>query len=156
MDSLFSNLSQMQINGLILLVVSLPLLAWSLWNLHLSVRSKTWPKVKGKILEVPITKRPYILKYQYMVGGKTYEHTRIFFTNSIEWERRAKSMRKIYKEGQAVEVFYDFNNYKRAVLQPGRKDGLITSILFLTVFILIGGTAYYNPYIIQKFISSIF
>ncbi len=156
MDSLFSNLSQMQINGLILLVSSLPLLAWSLWNLHLSVRSKTWPKVKGEILEVPLTKRPYILKYQYMVGGKTYKHTRIFFTNSIEWERRAKSMRKIYKEGQAIEVFYDYDNFKRAVLQPGRKDGLITSILFLTVFILIGGTAYYNPYIIQKFISSIF
>jgi len=155
MENIFSNFSQMERNGLLMLVVSMPLLAWSLWNLYLSNISKSWPKVKGEILEMPIRNRNYLIKYQYIVQGATYHNTRIFFCNSREMERRAKSFRKIYHEGQTIDVFHDPNKPKRAVLQPGRKDGFLFSILFLTLFAALGAMALYDPYRTQEFISEL-
>lgn len=155
METFFSNFSVMERNGIILLAVSTPLMIWTLWNWHLSVRSKTWPKVKGEILDVAITRRPYLIKYQYRIAGKLYENDRIFFTNSREWERRAKTFRNMYQKEQIVDIFYNPNNVKMAVLQPGRRDGLLTSILFLTAFITVGGMALYDPYSTQEYISKI-
>ena len=155
METFFSNFGAMERNGMILLTISLPLLVWTLWNWHLSIRSRTWPKVKGEILDVAITRRPYLIKYQYHIAGKLYENDRIFFTNSREWERRAKTFRNMYQKEQIVDIFYNPNNVKMAVLQPGRRDGLLTSILFLTAFIMVGGMALYDPYSTQEYISKI-
>lgn len=156
MNELLSDLGPMQRNGLLLLTVSLPLCMWTLWNWKLSLDSKTWPKVEGEIIEVPVVRRSYLISYYYELRGIRYQGHRLFFTNSLEWERRAKTIRNKYHAGQRVMVYYNPHNPKQTVLQPGRRDGLLTSLLFLGVFLFCGAIMVYAPALALEYISKIF
>ena len=156
METVFQNLTQYQITGLILMVVILPLLLNTMYIWYLANQSKQWPKVQGTIQTVNIhgSEIQMDLEYSYQVQGETHKNKRIFFTNSKYYKKsRAIEFEKKYKEGQQVSVFYNPNKHRMAVLEPGRKDGVISGVIFLALFFALGYIAFFNEALLTTFIN---
>jgi hypothetical protein len=87
-----------------------------------SVQCKDWPKTKGKIILTPHTddslemsashghvKRGSTirLKYEYDVGGETFEGDTISFKVSVvRNDTLARRLSEMYEKGQEVDVYY--------------------------------------------------
>lgn len=99
-------------------------------------KSKTWPKVIGKVTggEIEVerksrrdTKYYFALpKYRYMVKGKVFYNTRICFTpNNCYFgsdEKTAVSLLQEYPKGSKVTVYYEANDPQNSVLRPGGSE----------------------------------
>lgn len=150
---MFTNLSQIQISGLIALVVSTPFLIKSVRNFLLANASKQWPKVSGTILKAPEFSRKYSLQYEYTVEKMLYKSNNICFTNSNRpINQRANEFEEKYALNKQVAVYYNPDNPKKAVLEPGRKDGLLLAIIFLGVLFVFGCLALLNQGLILQLI----
>lgn len=156
METVFQNLTQYQKAGLILMVVILPLLIHTMYLWYLANQSKLWPKVQGTIQTVNISASEIkmSLEYSYQVQGETYKNQRIFFTNSKYYKKNhAKEFEKKYQEGQQVSVFYNPIKHSMAVLEPGRKGGLISGMFLLALFFFLGYIAFFNEALLTAFIN---
>ncbi|WP_111309962.1 DUF3592 domain-containing protein [Confluentibacter sediminis] len=159
MELLIFGFTHMQIAGLILMVVMLPLLFNTLYILSLANKSKLWPKVKGNIVTVYnyVSSREMFLEYCYQIQGKEYKNKRIFFTNSNHYERKsAREFEKKYSEGQEVEVYYNPNKHSTSVIEPGRKDGVLVSILLTVIFFLFGYIAFFDQELFTEITEKLF
>ncbi|GAA4804954.1 DUF3592 domain-containing protein [Litoribaculum gwangyangense] len=153
---MFQELTDYQTTGLIIMLIISPLLINTLYIWYLANQSKRWPKVEGTIQTVNIhgSEIQMDLEYSYQVQGETHKNKRIFFTNSKYYKKnRAIEFEKKYREGQQVNVFYNPNKHRMAVLEPGRKDGVISAIILLTLFFTLGYVAFFNPALITAFIN---
>lgn len=156
METIFSNLNKLQIVGLILMVIMLPLFIYAahIWNL--AHQSKFWPKANGviEIVHGFIGSKRVLLEYRYEVNGIAYDHHRIFFTTSNDYPlKRAIQFKKEYHQGQEVIVFYHPKKPKMAVLQPGRKDGVLVSLFIGIVFFIFGYIAFFDQYLFIEIIQ---
>lgn len=144
----FSNLNQTQIAALILLGISTPLLIAKIRYWVLADQSLRWLKVKGAVIEGLSFSMSGTLdfSYQYSVNGRVYSGKRPFFANSYKKLGRDKTNELInkYPEGQEIEVYYNPSKPKMSVLEPGRKDGLLTSIIFLAILFIAGIVTLYD------------
>jgi hypothetical protein len=156
---MFSSLNQIQISGLIALLVATPFLIKSVRNLYLANASKKWPKVSGaihKISDFGSTKK-FRLQYVYTLSKTAYKSNRIFFTNSNSAiKQRATEFEKKYTLHQIIDVFYNPKNPKQAVLEPGRKDGLLLAIIILSILFVFGCLAVFNPALLMQLIGPYF
>ncbi|WP_299398985.1 DUF3592 domain-containing protein [uncultured Gelidibacter sp.] len=136
---MFTSLTQIQISGILALLVATPFLIKSVHNLYLTTISRQWPKVSGTIKEVSGFGVKHSLLYEYTVNRNTYKSTNICYTNTNSPKHRnAKEFEKRYTLNQIVDVFYNPNKPKQAVLEPGKTDGLVLAVFMLSV-IFVGG-----------------
>ena len=109
--------------------------------------------VRGKIVERKVRRAnksvyvPYV-KYQYEVGGKSYQNDRISFAPKGETRRGARLALAHYFEQSAVLVYYNPANPQFAVLDPKSRlanweilsiGSLITIDIVLFFYIIFGG-----------------
>lgn len=154
---MFLNLSQIQISGLVALLVSTPFLIKSVRNFYLANASKQWPKVSGTITKAPEFGRKFGLLYEYTVNRETYKSNKRCFTNSNRpIKQRANVFEEKYALNQIINVYYNPNNRKQAVLEPGRKDGLLLAIIFLGVMFVFGCLAVFNQALFLELIGPYF
>lgn len=143
-----STLNQTQIASFILLTISTPLLIVNIRYWVLADQSIDWPTVKGLVVEgfdFSIS-GALTFSYHYSVNGRMYSGKRPFFANSYKKLGREKTNELItkYSEGQEIEVYYNPSKPEMSVLEPGRKDGLLTGIVLLAIFFLVGIITFYN------------
>lgn len=154
---MFTNLTQIQISGLIALVVSTPFLIKSIRNLYLTNVSTKWTKVSGTIKEISGLGSKHSLLYEYTVNSATYKSHKICFTNTnAPINEGASAFEKKYALHQIITVFYNPINPKQAVLEPGRKDGLFLAIFILGVLFVFGCLAVFNQELFLQIIDPYF
>lgn len=92
--------------------------------------SETWPRTKGRINFTDVRVDEYededsskiryipVVRYEYHVGGENYESKRISFGSEPSFVIRKKALQflEVYPEGQEVDVFYNPEKPKEAVL----------------------------------------
>ncbi|WP_339918250.1 DUF3592 domain-containing protein [Yeosuana marina] len=147
MTTFISELDQREILGLILLVVIISILINSIYMWHLANQSKLWPKVKGTVESIKSynNAKRMIFEYGYQVQDIVYKNQRIFFSNSKQYRlKHIREFRRKYSQGQQVEVFYNPNNPKIAVLEPGRKDGVVLAVVISALSFMYGYIAFFN------------
>ena len=150
---------EIDILGMIALVVATPFLVFVIRNVMLSKASKNWPKVNGTIIDIPNipSVRNYRMEYEYEVGGTTYRNRRVFYSNidtysislAIEFDRK-------YNKHQIVDVFYNPKKPKQAVLEPGRIDGAFLGAIILGMLVIYGVLTVFTPNIYTQFIDGLF
>ncbi len=151
---MFSSLTQIQISGLIALVVATPFLIKSVLNLYLTITSKQWPKVSGIINEFSSITGRFSMRYEYTVNRACYKSSKICFTNSyVPMNNRSGEFEKKYALNRIVDVFYNPLNPKQAVLEPGRKDGLLPAIIILSILFVFSCLAVFDQTLLMQLIG---
>lgn len=159
MTTFISELDQRQILGLILWVAMLLVLINSLYAWYLANQSKLWPKAKGTIESIKSynNAKKMIFEYGYQVQGTVYKNQRIFFSNSKQYRlKHIREFRSKYSPGQQVEVFYNPNKPKMAVLEPGRKDGIVLAVVITSVSFVYGYIAFFNQDLYTEITEKLF
>ncbi len=122
------------------------------YNAHqIRTASKNWPTVDGMIIKSEIEQqtsttgegaekktevRSYPkIAYQYQVGGKDFECTKISFVSP---SGNASQLVSRYPKGKTVRVYFNPDKPKQAVLVPGGTELNIVPYFFAGAFILIG------------------
>lgn len=136
---MFSSLTDVQVSGLIALLVSTPFLIKSVRNLYLASASKQWPKVSGTIKMISEFGKKYSLRYEYTVNRAAYKGCKICFTNTIgPTSHVGAEFEEKYAINRIVDVFYNPKDPKQSVLEPGKKDGLLIALIFLGILFIFG------------------
>ena len=113
------------------------------------MESKSWPTVGGVIVRSEIeahnsnssgsktTEAVQYAKiaYQYEVGGQKHKGTRISLSSA---SNNAQQIVARYPKGKSVQVYYNPDKPKQAVLVPGGDGFNIVPYIFTTVFVLLG------------------
>ncbi len=103
--------------------------AWGIWTIVKAKKSADWPSVKGTLISSSIRSNiktassdSYEAKilYSYTVNGKTYTGKRVCYGDfGIRTRSRAEKIIAHYPEGKNVRVFYDPDDPKEGILEPG-------------------------------------
>jgi hypothetical protein len=114
---------------LLLTSVAAALTSWQIVELWRARASTSWPTVGGMVLDAEVvatpSDRPHhpdyeaAVRYRYVVEGRTYEATRVYFGPMELNPADAKSYVKRYSPGTAVTVHYNPAHPSQAVLQAG-------------------------------------
>jgi hypothetical protein len=115
------------------------------------MESKTWPTSAGVIVRSEIeahnsadsdsgsktTEAVQYAKiaYQYEVGGQKHKGTRISLSSA---SNNAQQIVSRYPKGKSVQVYYNPDKPKQAVLVPGGDGFNFVPYIFSTVFVLLG------------------
>ncbi len=116
--------------------------------------SMSWPSVKGRIVESRIEKKikykydgrekkrevSYIphIGYEYMVDGQHYSGSRVSFNGISTTYWGAKRLVDRYPENKMVDVHYNPDNPKNAVLEPGASLGAYIPLFIGFIFTVVG------------------
>lgn len=153
----FSSLSQSQIAGIIVQLITLPLIIMTARKWWLANQSNQWLKTSGKVikgLDFSMSGHLQFL-YEYQISGRTYQGNKPFFANSYKHLKGKRSWELIdkYSEGKQIAVFYNPSNPKLSILEPGRKDGIITAFLILFLLFVLGFIAQHYPILFYQFLD---
>lgn len=94
-----------------LLVCGVPT-GWLLHLLLLSLRSRGWPSVEGRVTHSAVVpgrrnEARYDVRYAYEVEGRAYEGSRVRFAGALNMSAAdARETRSRYSRGQGVRVFH--------------------------------------------------
>jgi hypothetical protein len=143
------NLAFSSVNGLVGLIgwglCGLIGLIWSLRNLWLSLRSKYWNIVEGKINESYVKITQYrgkmyypIISYTYNVDGFDYEGNKIKYGGTWRTESVANDYCMKYPVGEKVKVSFDSMNHNRSVLEPGASWRIYGAIILFLALAAMG------------------
>jgi hypothetical protein len=156
---MFASLSQIQISGLIAVLVATPFLIISIRNIVLSKASKQWLKVSGtiKVISDFGSNLKYRLEYEYTLNRNIYRNCRVIFLTSKTYaKRRASEFQNKYSLNQIVDVYYNPKNPKQAVLEPSKNDGALLVVIALIAFMIISSFAIFDPTVFLLIIDSLF
>lgn len=153
-----SSLNQSQIAGIIAQLIALPFIVVAAKKWWLANQSKQWLTTTGKViigLDFTISSGHLVFLYEYEINGITYQGKKPFFAISFKNLRGKKSWELIekYPKGKQIDVFYNSANPKISILEPGRKDGVLSALLLLLFIFLLGFISYYRPSIIVAVID---
>lgn len=122
---------------------------WLARQIWLSRRSRRWPATPGRILDARVEFDPWrvqriraaaSVRYEYEVGGRTYQGRRLRFGGSLNLDPvRAGRDTARYPRGHVVPVRYDPRRPSRSTLDssPPRQAYLLLVIgLFMVLAIL--------------------
>lgn len=152
---MISNLSQIQIAGLIACLAATPFIIASIRNLMLSKASKHWPKVDGVIKGISDfgSEIKFKMTYEYVVNRNTYQSSRIIFSTSSTYHKYyAREFEVKYTQNQTVDVFYNPKNPKQAVLEAGRNSSSVSNIVLLIVFIVFSAVAIFKQDLLAPYL----
>lgn len=125
-------------------------------TLSLGLRSKSWPKVYGKILQSEITKVKrsetgsilskyrVVIQYEYTVNDISYKSQTLSYPDQawqilnrgLRSQQSAKQLQTKYPISQSVEVHYNPKNPRQSVLEPVIFD--MNLILMLMTLLVMG------------------
>ncbi len=152
-----SSFSQFEIAGIIAQLIALPFIIVAARNWWLANQSLQWPKVKGLIVKgLDFTMSGHLLfLYEYKIGGITYQGKKPFFANSFKQlkGKRSWELMEEYSEGKEIDVFYNSENPKLSILEPGRKDGVITALLLMFLLFILGFISQHYPSVLYQFLD---
>ena len=107
--------------------------------------SKKWPRASGTVIASVVEKSPghwwryrAALQYNYRVGGKNYESSRIFWGGNEGGQKHMSSVVETYPAGGSVRVFYDPKNPAEAVLDPIQNTGSRQLVLYALAMVTLG------------------
>ena len=120
------------------------------WNFKQDRASLSWPETTGRIINSDVevahrsddfTKYEVRVHYAYDVYGQAHESRRLrFSSNGFEERSEANKLRRRFRSGEEVSVYYDPANPARAVLLRGTQNHwphFIAYGICLTVSLLI-------------------
>ena len=132
----------MNIFALVLVFVLCEGFGFLLWYQGYKARQRSkiaqaWPTTDAKVLESEIVEAPgrnamgninlaniVTVKYEYVVGGKTYQGDRVTFGRPAFDYVSASNVIEQFKAGKTVPVHYDPENPEDAVLAPKTTVGM--------------------------------
>ena len=136
----------------LLVLLGLGIFGYGAWRSIRSFRSRSWPKVTGKVLDTSIEdywiryhqRFILVVNYEYTVDGNHYESDLWSFGqgNEFDSEQSAQAMAKSYHAGRSIDVYVDPRDPDNAVLQPGDWNSGIALVLIgavVTVMALVLG-----------------
>ncbi|RKD87678.1 DUF3592 domain-containing protein [Mangrovibacterium diazotrophicum] len=153
-------IQQFQLSGLILVLVTIPIIAYTAKLLLLAKQSAKWPSTRGVIVtgfDLEVSGRLNFL-YEYTVDGTRHQGGKPFIATSFKRIEREKiaQLTISYPIGRQVEVYYKPEKPKISTLEPGRSEGLKSGIFLVTIFFIIGLFAALNPELALQFVSNLF
>lgn len=154
-----ASLSQINVSGLIAVLVAIPFLIVSIRTVLLSKSSNQWPKVSGTIKAISDfgSDLKYRLEYEYTLNRNVYRNSRIIFSTSKTYRKRlARAFENKYVQNQIVDVYYNPKNLKQSVLEPGKNNGALFHIILLGVLIALGGLALFNEALFAQIMDALF
>ena len=78
-------------------------------------------------------------RYAYTVAGKSYDGSRVTYSDGINKTMRAlRRLEKKYKGESLIQVYYNPKNTKHSVLVPGLNLFNFTPLITSTLFVLAG------------------
>jgi len=132
--------------GLIFVFLSLLILFFMIRSDMNALSSSTWPTVKGEVMASKVvlvhggasghSTLRYIpaIQYKYVVDGVSFFGDRVYFASDAGGESFCKEKVENYPVGKSVNVFYNSNDPKESVLEPGIS---LFSILMLGIINLV-------------------
>jgi hypothetical protein len=146
-SSLFTWLFPLCLGG-IFAAVGIGLIIFGLRERKKAQVTETWPTASGTILSARLDQqtrterregRSYtstsytpIVEYTYVIGGQTYQGSRVFPGASMSYDHgTAQGIVNRYQPGAAVTVHYDPGDPAQAVLETKAKGG--------NLFLILGG-----------------
>lgn len=127
-----------------MLICGILLIALTLFNISIGLRSKKWPLANGVVIESFVQKRepknisktntryhPFVF-YKYEIDGKEYESSRLgTFLMASKNEVVAKNIVSRFSTGESVEVYYSPFYPKLSALIPGVQQKMVHFCLML-------------------------
>ena len=123
------------------------------WNMMRGSKAASWPTMPGQIKSAEIQKRHASrsdkvraeVRYDYKVEGVDYSADRVFFGDRVYSAWGGVAMREIaqYQPESTVQVYYNPDDPKDAVLEPGISGQVWTMFVASLVFMAIGGAIYW-------------
>ena len=122
---------------------------WSARSLVIGARSTHWPRAIGTIVSSKVGERrdsegsmmySADISYRYSVHGNELTGDTVKFGGQLELnsQTRAEKLVEKYPAGASVPVFYDPDDPRKCVLEPGKNPVAWLGVAFGTVFMMIG------------------
>lgn len=151
------NLQQHEIAGIIAQIIALVIIVAPAKKWWLANQSLQWQKTKGmvvKSLDSSVSGAMEFL-YSYEIKGVIHLGEKPFFANSFRRLKGKKMWDLIekYPEGKEVSVFYNPSNPKISTLEPGRKDGVLTVIIVMSLLFVLGFVSQHFPILLWDIIG---
>ncbi|MBP9926877.1 MAG: DUF3592 domain-containing protein [Cyclobacteriaceae bacterium] len=145
-----------QITGVILSLIAVPLLIMHVRNWFFATQSVGWPTCAG-VVDKGLSFTIYgtlDFSYEYVVNGKTFKCNRPYLTGSFKNVGRKKENELInfYPVGKPVTVSYHPEKPQLSVLEPGRKEGVLSTIIQLIILASVAIFAILKPNVIVDLI----
>ncbi len=147
--------------GGVFLLIGILLTLINLVRIFQSLLAKSWATTHGKITYSKIrtshsysstgsnagsrhrrstSYRPEV-EFEYKIQDTDFKSYRIFYGSKVgaswKWRRSKKYIDK-YPVGQAVKVFYNPSNHKKALLEPGIHRELVLGFILGTLILYLG------------------
>ena len=134
------------ITALLLTVGATGLVLRSIWHLLSALESRSWPEARGIVMASKLQEerdseggRLYQARvsYRYTVDGGEFVGDRACFGDSDQmgWSLFARKIVARYRPGDAVTVYYDPSQPRKAVLEPGISGAIIATLAFQIGFL---------------------
>jgi Protein of unknown function (DUF3592) len=143
---------------IVFLTLSIFLTVYTIRSTINGIASKTWPKTTGYILDArwhfsprgggSKSRASWHVVYKYHVGSNEYKSDRVFFgviTDDTQKEIRDRCDRN--KVGASVDVYYNPEDPRMAVLEPGINGWWILPLLTTIVYMFCGFVYWSRTYL---------
>ena len=167
MDDLLK-LNNIQVFGLIILIIGFAILCITVFAISNSVSAKEWSIIMGKVIKSDIYKsqfggesnagyRPDIA-FEYTVNGEKYISDRLYYgvkiMSSFNWIRSRKLIEK-YPVNKEVKVYFNPNKPSESVVEPGIHFDLGVIFILAILFVIVGFLLYINSDFVIKLLGEI-
>lgn len=134
------------IAGLAVIAFGLILLFFMLRMVMEKLKSKDWPSVQGKILNMSLTKQHdedsgkyYLihLKYDYELSGNIYHG----YSKITRYNKKKRELKKEFAVDSPITAYYNPMNPQESVLEPGIELARIAVMLIIPIIIIIVGAS---------------
>lgn len=145
-----------QFTGVVLLLIASWLLIMHVRNWIFAKQSIRWPTCQGVVNKGVSFKYTVLdFSYEYFVNDKAFKGSNPYFAGSYKGMGRKTEQRLIalYPLGKPVTVSYHPEKPHISVLEPGRRDGVMSSIIQLIILASIAMVCAAKPAIIWNLIS---
>lgn len=153
------NLQQHEIAGIIAQIIALVIIIVPAKKWWLAKQSLKWQQTKGMVVKGLNSSISGALEflYSYEIQGVVHQGNRPFFANSFKnlKGKRMWDLIEKYPEGKEVNVFYNPSSPNESTLEPGRKDGVLTVIIVMSLLFILGFVSQHFPILLWDIMDKI-
>lgn len=122
-----------------LVAVSIAVFGVLLGEYRYAVASESWPSTQGEVLSSAVRRsgrtRWAAVRYSYRVGGKEMVGARVRYVAPVALEWASTTVSR-YPAGTPVTVYYDPEQPRESVLEPGRRAAAFAAAVGANLLIL--------------------